>query len=226
MTLWAEMARASNNAGDEIILRRRDEIYEIRFNGLELMSSFNYQSETVLAERSLRLHGNSTKRVLIGGLGMGFTLRTALNYLNNDAEVIVCELVPEIVEWNQKYFGHLANNPLADERVTVHVGDVREALSGQGSVYDVILMDTDNGPDILVREDNVNIYMRDGLEAVSQSLNPGGIAAFWSAEISDDFETRLDEMPWDWHRDDICLAGGRADAFHHIYFAQVKQTHS
>lgn len=219
MTLWTEVARARAAAGDEIILRRRDDIYEIRFNGMELMSSFNHQSETVLAESSARLFGRPAGRVLIGGLGMGFTLRTTLDWLRPDARVTVCELVPEIVDWNRRFIGHLAGHPLRDRRVDIHVGDVQQVLRQHRPVYDIILMDTDNGPDFTVRGTNDPIYTDSGLNSVRRSLRPGGIAAFWSATISDEFEDRLDGLPWQWRRDDVSLAGGRADAFHHIYFA-------
>ena len=219
MTLWTEIARADTTAGDDIILRRRDDIYEIRFNGIELMSSLNCQSETVLAERSARLHGAAARRVLIGGLGMGFTLRTALDWIEPAAQVTVCELVPEIVQWNRRHIGHLAGHPLRDPRVDIRVEDVQHVLAQQHAAYDIILMDTDNGPDFTVRETNGPIYANSGLNAVWRSLRPGGIAAFWSATISEEFEDRLGTLPWQWRRDDICLVGGRADAFHHIYFA-------
>lgn len=221
MTLWTELDRTTTSAGDDIVLRRRADIFEIRFNGVELMSSFNHQSETVLAERSLRLHGHAARRVLIGGLGMGFTLATALDCVGADTQVVVSELVPEIVSWNRHRLGHLAGYPLRDPRVHVEVGDVADVLGRAGERYDVILMDTDNGPDVTVRETNNAIYSEDGLAAVHRSLNPGGVASFWSSTISEAFEERMDEMPWDWRRDDICLIGGRADAFHHIYVAQA-----
>lgn len=219
MTLWTEIERTRTASGDEIILRKRGEIYEIRFNGMELMSSFNHQSETVLAERSARLYGRAARRVLIGGLGIGFTLRTALDWLEPDARVTVCELVPEIVEWNRRFMGHLAGHPLDDPRVDMRVEDVQQVLRQEDAAYDMILMDTDNGPDLTVRDTNGAIYTDAGLNSVWHSLRPDGIAAFWSATISDEFEDRLDGLPWRWRRDDICLDGGRADAFHHIYFA-------
>ncbi len=166
MTIWAELARAGNHAGDEILLRKRDHIYEIRYNGLELMSNVNFQSETVLAERSLRLHGRQVSHMLIGGLGMGFTLRAALDLLGPDARVTVCELVPEIVDWNRAHIGHLAEHPLNDPRVDVRVADVMDVLRAEPGRYDTILMDTDNGPDFTVRAANGAIYEDDGLRLV------------------------------------------------------------
>lgn len=223
MTIWAELARASNRAGDEIILRKRSDIYEIRYNGWELMSNINYRSEVALAERSLRLLGRPARKVLIGGLGMGFTLRAALECLKSDAEVTVCELVPEIVEWNRDYLGHLAEHPLNDPRVEIRVGDVMDALKAGHGIYDVVVMDTDNGPDVTVRSSNDEIYAARGLAAVEKALKPEGIASFWSATISTKFEESLDALRWAWRRDDVLLDPARADAFHHIYFASPQE---
>ena len=219
VTLWAELARASNAAGDEIILRKREEIYEIRYNGLELMTNVNHQSEEILAERSLRLHGNAARKVLIGGLGMGFTLKAMLNQLEAEAEVVVCELVPEIVDWNRDHFGHLAGHPLCDPRVTLRIGDVMDTLRNDRDTYDIILMDTDNGPDFTVRTSNDTIYQNAGVETVKRALAPAGVASFWSATLSPKFESELNKIAWHWRRDKVQLTGGRADAFHAIYFA-------
>lgn len=219
MTLWTELDRAATAAGDEIVLRRRGEIHEIRFNGIELMSNLHHQSERILAERALRLHGAGAARVLIGGLGMGFTLRAALDLLEPGARVAVCELIPEIAAWNRDRIGHLAGHPLRDGRVALRIADVTEVLRASLGGWDVILMDTDNGPDFTVRAQNGRIYAPDGLEAVRRALRPGGIAAFWSATASAGFERSLAARPWAWRRDDVQLIGGRADAFHHIYFA-------
>lgn len=220
MTLWTELARTSTEAGDEIILRQRDRIHEIRFNGIELMSNLTWQSEAVLAERSLRRHGGDAPRVLIGGLGMGFTLRAALDLLGPDAQVTVCELIPAIADWNRDILGPLAGHPLRDPRIGLRIMDVIDLLEDSPGGFDVILMDTDNGPDFTVRAENERLYGRPGLEAVRAALRPGGIAAFWSAEVSDPFEARLTEHGWDWRREDVQLSGGRADAFHHVYFGR------
>ncbi|MFS2325921.1 hypothetical protein U2P60_11025 [Brucella sp. H1_1004] len=218
MAIWTELARASNIAGDEILLRQRDDIFEIRYNGLELMSNINFQSETVLAERSIRLLDTSPKNVLIGGLGMGFTLRAALDMLPARTSVTVCEFVPEIVDWNRHNIGHLANFPLNDPRVNIEVADVMQTLKASRSSFDLILMDTDNGPDFLVRNENDAIYAKEGLSTVINALRPGGIASFWSATPSHSFEKLLDEMQMSWERHDVSLISGRSDAFHFIYF--------
>lgn len=219
MNIWTELARASTAVGDEIILRRRNDLYEIRYNGVELMCDSSHQSEEFLAEKALRLLGRPARRILIGGLGLGFTLRMALNYLDDDAEVTVSEIVPEIVDWNRRHLGHLAGHPLNDARVEIRVEDVMETLKHARGSYDVVLMDTDNGPDHTVRTPNGVIYDGCGISAVKQSLSPDGIAAFWSATMSPEFEERLDAAQWNWRCDCVSLLGGRVDAFHYVYLA-------
>jgi spermidine synthase len=217
MAIWTELASAGNDAGDQILLRQRGDIYEIRYNGLELMSNINFQSEIVLAERSLRFLRQTPKRILIGGLGMGFTLRAALNYVPPETHITVCEFIPEIVEWNRSFIGHLADHPLRDRRVELQIGDVMETLKQRPSTFDLVLMDTDNGPDFLVREQNDAIYSGNGLAALGRALTPTGTASFWSATASSRFEAMLDAEQWEWDRHDVCLISGRADAFHHVY---------
>lgn len=223
MTLWNELDRAVTAAGDEIILRQRGEIHEIRFNGIELMSNISWRSEAVLAERSLRRCADPGASVLIGGLGMGFTLRAALDLLDRRARVTVCELIPAVADWNAGRLAHLAGHPLRDPRTDLRIMDVMDLLLTSPGAFDVILMDTDNGPDFTVRKDNSRLYAVAGLAAVRRALRPGGIAAFWSAEISDPFEARLDADGWDWSREDVQLPGGRADAFHYIYLARTAE---
>lgn len=220
MNIWIELARARTIAGDEIILRQRTDLYEIRYNGMELMSSSTHHSEALLAEKALRLLARPARRVLIGGLGLGFTLRAALSFLDHRAEVVVCEIIPQIVDWNRRYLGGLAGHPLDDPRVEVRVEDVMETLGSEQGTYDVILMDTDNGPDNTVRAPNGLIYETCGISAVERSLRPDGVAAFWSATRSPPFEERLSALRWNWCRDCVSLPGASADAFHYIYLAR------
>lgn len=220
MTLWTELARAPHAAGDEILLRRRGDIFEIRFNGLELMSNLHHQSERRLAARALALHASEEAQVLVGGLGMGFTLRAALELLDDASRVVVCELIPSIVDWNHGLLGALADHPLRDPRVDLRIADVMDVLRQNPGTFDVVLMDTDNGPDFTVRQVNDRLYAPEGLAAVRRALRPGGVAAFWSATVSDAFEANLAREGWRWHREDVQLIGGRVDAFHHIYLAR------
>lgn len=218
MRKWTELARASVFARDEIILYRRKDIYEIRYNDIELMSSACHRSEDIMADKALRLLGRPAKRVLIGGLGLGYTLRAALACLDERAEVVVCEIIPQIAEWHRSHVGHLADYPLEDPRVELRSEDVAVTLAAARGAYDVILLDTDNGPEHLVRTENDGIYHECGLRNVRTALSPAGIAAFWSADRSPDFEARLDALPWSWRCDPVPLPGGRVDALHYVYF--------
>lgn len=211
------MARAKTASGDEILLRKRGEIWEIRYNGIDLMSNLNYQSELQLALRAMRRMEYRARRILIGGLGMGYTLRAVLNMAPPDAEVTVCELIPEIAAWNRGPLSHLADHPLRDPRVRLVLGDVQAEIARSMGAYDLILLDTDNGPDFLVRAGNAGIYAGSGIDAVAKALRPEGLAAFWSAAVSPAFEAVLDRSPWSWTREDIPLVAGRVDAMHHIY---------
>ena len=182
------------------------------------MSNRCIQSETVLARRSLGRFARHARRVLIAGLGMGFTLRTALDHLPADAVVTVCELVPEIADWHAEHIGHLCGHALRDPRVDLRIADVIDVLDADRGAYDLILMDTDNGPDFTVRSANLPIYEHRGLAAAKAAVRPGGVVSFWSATLSEPFEQTLDALGWAWRREEILLPGGRADAFHYIYF--------
>ncbi len=218
MTLWTEIASTRNSSGDEIILRKREDVYEIRYNGIELMTNLNHQSEEILAEKPILAAGPDVKRLFIGGLGMGFTLRASLDHLPADANIVVCELIPEIVAWNRTYFGHLTRYPLEDPRVSVLIGDALDALHQQCGTYDLILLDTDNGPDYTVREQNALIYECLGIHAIRRALKPGGIACFWSATRSSTFEAALDLASWPFKREQVNLSNTSADVEHYIYF--------
>lgn len=217
MILWETLARARTASGDDIMLRQRGGIYEIRYNGIELMSNLNHQSEIQLALLSMRRLDFRARRVLIGGLGLGYSLRALLDLAAPDAEVTVCEIIPEVVAWNRGPLAHLAANPLDDPRSRVVIGDVRDHLAASKGQYDLILLDTDNGPDFVVRPENESLYQDRGIAGVAEALTPGGLAAFWSATASERFEKVLARYPWCWIREDIALIPGRADAMHHIY---------
>lgn len=217
MTLWETIARVQTAAGDDIALRQRGEIFEIRYNGIELMSNLNHHSEDQLALLLLRKMDFSAKRIMIAGLGLGYTLRAVLDLVGADVSVTVCELIPEVVAWNQGPLGPLAAHPLDDPRVSVVVADIRDHLRASREDYDLILLDTDNGPEIVIRPENTGLYQACGMQDVLDALAPDGLAAFWSATASDTFEAGLDRFGWNWRRKDIALIPGRVDAMHHIY---------
>jgi spermidine synthase len=179
--------------GGELSLHRRGEEFSIRLSGRgELMNSRAHGSEDALAELACaRLAAPAQPRLLIGGLGMGFTLAAALRCLGTDARVVVAELVPAVVAWNRGALGDLAGHPLGDARVAVREIDVARLLTSQRRAYDAILLDVDNGPEGLTRDGNNWLYGTDGLSAAYDALRPGGILAVWSAGPERSFGGRL-----------------------------------
>ncbi len=179
--------------GAELRLYQRGEELAIRIAGRgELMSSRAHGSEEALAVLACsRLATRAPVRVLIGGLGMGFTLAAALRHLGSEAEVVVAELVPAVVQWNRGPLAHLAGHPLADPRVAVRVADVAQILRSEARAYDAVLLDVDNGPQGLTRRTNDWLYSLAGLSAAFAALRPGGVLAVWSAGPDRDFSERL-----------------------------------
>lgn len=174
-------------------LQRRGEEYSLRIDRAELMNSRRHESEEALADLALaELRGGpKAPAVLIGGLGMGFTLRAALDRLPPRASVTVAELVPQVVTWNHEHMGHLAGHPLKDPRVKVHMGDVAELLRRSAGKWDAVLLDTDNGPEGTTRDENEHLYSRAGLASLAGSLRPGGVLGVWSAFSGGQFVQRL-----------------------------------
>ena len=180
--------------GEEEPLRlyRRGEEFSIRVAGSELMNSRIHGSEEAMAEFACaRIASLPSPRVLIGGLGMGYTLAAALNRLGAAAEVVVAELVPAVVAWNRGVLAALAGRPLDDDRVTVREGDVAQMLREAQGAYDAILLDVDNGPRGLTRKGNDRLYTRTGLDAAFEALRPAGVFALWSAGPDRAFTERL-----------------------------------
>jgi len=178
--------------GGELRLVRRGEEYLILLGANSLMSSRRSGSEVALAELACaRLAGRPRARMLIGGLGMGFTLRAALAQLPGDAEVVVAELVPGIVEWARGPMAALHGASLDDRRVRILVEDVARTIGGARRAWDAILLDVDNGPEGLTIEANDGLYAADGLAAAREALRPGGVLAVWSAHPDPGFVGRL-----------------------------------
>lgn len=191
MIPWEFLGEAEVPGGGTLRLTKRDDEFSIRTDGYELMNSRAHGSEEVLAKEALaRLAGRDTCRVLIGGLGMGYTLRAALDHAEESAAVTVAELVPEVVKWNRDRYGHLAGHPLKDPRVSVFVGDVGQAIRTEGP-WDAILLDVDNGPDGLTRSENDSLYSKAGILAAKDHLEPGGVLGVWSAHADPVFTQRL-----------------------------------
>ncbi|MEQ7874873.1 spermidine synthase [Sphingomonas sp. ASV193] len=184
------LASATIPGGGEMILYRRGQDHRILVDREELMSSRMSGSEEALATMTAaRLGPRAAQRWLVGGYGMGFTLRAALAALAKDARVTVAELVPEILDWAKGPMAAMTGDSLDDPRVTIRLGDVADAIAeGQ---WDAVLLDVDNGPDGLVRADNDRLYSSAGLAVLKRALRPGGIAAIWSAGKDPAFTRRL-----------------------------------
>ena len=184
-------AKTTKN-GAELRLYQRDTEFSIKADNQELMNSQFHGSEEVLAKLGCeRFAHNPGVRVLIGGLGLGYTLRAALDELNHDAEVVVAEIVSEVVEWNKDFLGHLADSPLEDSRVHVQVSDVASVIkSGRGS-YNAIILDVDNGPQAMTQEGNDWIYGLEGLKSSFDALRPKGVLSIWSTDPDPVFTRRL-----------------------------------
>lgn len=193
MVPWEEIDRTEvPGNGGELILMRRGAEFSIRTGGTELMNSRIHGSEDALAELTvLRLGVMTGLRLLIGGLGMGYTLAAALKQSASDTRITMAELVPSVVRWNRKYLGHLAGNPLDDPRVSVEERDVEKSIGKRKNVWDAILLDVDNGPDGLTRKANDQLYGISGLKRSFSALRAGGILAVWSSAPDEAFTRRL-----------------------------------
>lgn len=180
--------------GSELRLLQRNDEFSIRIAGApgELMNTRLHGSEDALAELACeRIADRPGARVLVGGLGMGFTLAAALAVLGEDAEVVVAELVPGVVEWNRGPLGAAAGHPLDDQRTRVSLGDVGELLRRESGGFDAIMLDVDNGPEGLTRRENDWLYSPKGLAAAQAALRPDGVLAVWSAGQDPAFTERL-----------------------------------
>lgn len=185
------LGNAQSPDGTSVTLLRRDREYLILAEGRPLMSSRTHGSEQALANFGCRGVPKAAPQVLIGGLGMGFTLRAALDLLPADATIVVAELIPAVVEWNHGPLGPLAGHPLRDARVRIDVRDVGDAIRARHSALDAILLDVDNGPAALTAAGNQSLYGDSGLAAARQALRPGGVLAVWSAREDRKFAQRL-----------------------------------
>jgi len=186
------------------------------------MSSRAHGSEESLAEAGCgHLRGAAAPRVLVGGLGMGYTLRAALDVLPADARVVVAELVPEVVTWNRDPLGALAGHPLRDTRVRVAVEDVGFTLRAHPRRFDAILLDVDNGPAAFTAQLNSSLYSAQGLAAAHASLVSGGVLAVWSAWDDDGFTRRLRSQGFT-TRSSRVRARREKRGSHHTIFVGVK----
>lgn len=222
MTPWIllDTARIPGRTPGELRLYRRGGEFSIKAGHCELMSSRVHGSEDALAALGCgRLSGRARPRVLIGGLGMGYTLAAALAQLGAAAEVVVAELVPAVVAWNRGPLADLAGRPLDDPRVQVREQDVGLVMRAERAGFDAILLDVDNGPEGLTRQANDWLYGLEGLDAAYAALRPGGVLAVWSAGPEPAFAQRLRKIGFAVEEARVRAHAGKRGARHVIWLA-------
>ncbi len=216
------LATAQIPDGEELRLYRRDTDFIIALGANELMSSRSRGSEEALALMTCeRLQNTEAPHLLIGGYGMGFTLRAALARLGPQARFTVVELVPEIIDWARGPMAALTAGCLDDPRVELILRDVSRAIAAAERQFDAILLDVDNGPDGLTRTDNDHIYSLLGLQEAKRALKPGGVLAIWSAAPRERFARRLKHAGF--QVEEVMVRAGRNNkgARHVIWFARA-----
>ncbi len=221
MLPWIEIDRAPV-PGDvnQLRLKQRGQEFSIMLGANELMNSRLSGSEEALAELSAaRLTHVARPRVLIGGLGMGFTLRAALAVLPAEARVTVAELVPSVISWARGPMAAIFNGCLDDARVDVREGDVGAMIRAARSGYDAILLDVDNGPDGLTRTANDSLYHHAGLRAAEEALASGGVLAVWSSGPDERFTRRLKDCGFATETVTVRANARRSGARHVIWLA-------
>lgn len=191
MKPWKTLSEAPGLEGQRLMLQERDGVFVIRSGGRELMSSARHHSEEVMAAVALKHVKAKNPVVLIGGLGLGYTVRGTLDLLGPQGSVVVAEISPDVVAWNRGPLAGLAGAPLEDKRVTVEVADVADVVAASRQRFDAILLDVDLGPSALAARKNQELYEAQGISALRASLRPGGVLVVWSAGPDAPFLSRL-----------------------------------
>lgn len=222
MIPWVALAAATAPDGDILRLWRRGAEFSIRLStGNELMNSRLGGSEAALAALALaRLTDRAAPVVLIGGLGMGFTLRAAQEAAPRDAVFVVSEIVPELLDWARGPMAPVFRDCLDDPRVRVRIGDVGTLIAARPAAYDAILLDVDNGPDGLTRPANDALYLSAGLAGARAALRPGGVLAVWSAHPAPAFARRLRTAGFEVTETAVRAGSGRRGPRHVIWLAR------
>lgn len=211
--------------GDTLRLIQRGSEFSIMLGSNELMNSRLSGSEEALASLSCeRIVPRTNARVLIGGLGMGFTLRAALPLLDGNAEVVVAELVPAVVEWAKGPMAALHGDSLSDPRVTIAITDVAKLIGENESGYDAILLDVDNGPDGITKSGNDHLYAQQGLNHAWRALRKGGVLSIWSAHPDKAFASRLRQTGFAVEEIEARAHKGKSGARHMIWCARKGQS--
>jgi spermidine synthase len=222
--MLVEVARLDGGEG-ELLLYRRGSEFSMRIGTRELMNSRVHGSEDALGKLACaRIADRLQPQVLIGGLGMGYTLGAALRGLSAQARVTVAELIPAVVVWNRGPLGDLAGHPLRDDRVTVRELDVGRIVREERRAYDAILLDVDNGPRGLTRKGNAGLYGQGGLKAIHSALRPEGVLAVWSAGPDQAFRHRLRKIGFQVEEFRVRARGAAGGARHTIWIARRATT--
>jgi predicted membrane-bound spermidine synthase len=224
MQPWETVDRARVADGTELSLARRGDEWVVRAGGRVLMSSRQHGSEDALAELALgrvRRPGGA-RTVLVGGLGLGYTLRAALERVGSEARVVVAEISPELVAWNRGPLAHLAGRPLDDPRTRLQVGDVASRIEEARGAFDAILLDVDNSPSSMVLEGNDRMYGARGVRACRDALAAGGVLAVWSAGPDADYLARLSKEGLEARAVTVPARGIGAGGARHVVFLGVK----
>lgn len=221
MLPWIHLGSAElPDGGGELRLMQRGTEYSIRLGSTELMNSRVFGSEEALATMTVeRLLCRAKPHILIGGLGMGFTLRAALAVLGDDARATVVELVPAVVVWAREHMSDVFGDCLDDRRVEIRKGDVGPLIRAESDTYDAILLDVDNGPEGLTRKANDAIYSLSGLKAARKALRCGGVLAVWSSGPDTKFSRRLIKAGFIVEETRVRAKTGRRGPRHVIWFA-------
>lgn len=223
MRHWKLLGEAVIPGSDQNLLlyQGKDDFFIKISGGHELMSTRKHGSEDALGELPCkRLKNPDTAKVLIGGLGMGFTLAAVLAEVGAQAEVTVAELIPEVVDWNRGPLGERSGMPLDDQRSRVYIGDVAKLLRKSRGIFDVIAMDVDNGPEGLTQSANDWLYSTQGIIAAQDALTPDGILAYWSAGPAPAFRDRLRRCGFVIDEQTV-FAHGNKGARHTIWLASL-----
>ena len=221
MIPWKRLHTAPIPGSDTPLhLYRRGEEYAIRVGVDELMNSRVHGSETALAELACaKIKNRPEPNVLIGGLGMGFTVAAALEQIGPKGRVTVAELIPEVVEWNRTVLAFLAGRPLLDTRVSVQTADVGRIMRQNRETYDAILLDVDNGPEAMTHRENSRLYTLQGLQTAYNALRPRGVLAVWSAGPSVPFTKRLSKTGFHVKQTQVSARGTHSGSKHTIWIA-------
>jgi len=218
MIPWIELDRTTLPQGGDLRLMRRGHEFSIKLGVAELMTSRLFASEEALATLAAeRLKDRAKPRILIGGLGMGFTLRAALAAFGAEARIVVAELVPAVVRWARGPMAELFAGRLEDRRVEIVEADVAALIRTAKSQYDAILLDVDNGPEGMTQSDNDQLYAMRGLAAARAALRPGGVLAVWSQGPDRAFAKRFEKAGFSVEEKQVRAGGARGGSRHTIW---------